>query len=191
LHQLDLWQWLFGMPSSVRAFCGFGRRHAVEVEDEVTAYFEYAGGVTGLFVASSGEGAGTNRLEVIGDRARAVLEGEELELTRYATSTSEAVRSAGVRARGPLFTRERERIAPARVGPRELLQNFVGGVLDGTPVIAPGHEAIAAVELANALLVSGLEERTVELPLDGLRFVEALAQQRSSLENASLAEQGR
>ena len=191
LHQLDLWHWLFGMPSSVRAFCRFGRFHEVEVEDEVTAFLEHPGGVSGVFVASSGEAAGINRLEVIGERARAVLEGEELELTRYAQSASEAIRSAAVRARGPLFTRERERLEPARVGPRELLENFVCGVLDGAPLIAPGHEAIFAIELANALLVSGLEERVVELPLDGQRFVEALSQHQLRVEKAALAERGR
>src|SRR5258706_9201509 len=52
LHNLDLWQWLFGMPARVRAFCGFGKFHEIEVEDQVTAYFEYASGATGVFITS-------------------------------------------------------------------------------------------------------------------------------------------
>ena len=39
-HNLDLLQWMFGMPVSVRAFCGFDRYHPIEVEDDVTAYLE-------------------------------------------------------------------------------------------------------------------------------------------------------
>ena len=37
-HSLDLWQWVCGMPVRVRAFCGLGRWHDIEVEDDVTAY---------------------------------------------------------------------------------------------------------------------------------------------------------
>ena len=62
MHQLDLLQWLCGMPCLVRARCGFGKYHAIEVEDEVTAYLEYETGATGIFIASSGEYPGTNRL---------------------------------------------------------------------------------------------------------------------------------
>jgi predicted dehydrogenase len=184
LHQLDLWQWLFGSPRAVRAFCEFGRHHAVEVEDQVTAHLEHPNGLTGLLVASSGEAAGTNRLEVIGTRGRLVLEGEELEQVRYALATPEAIRTAGVRARGPLFTRERERIEPARVGPRELLANFVAAARTGAPLIAPGSEALAAVELANALLVSGLDECTVGFPLDGQAFGAALKRRQLRAESA-------
>jgi predicted dehydrogenase len=188
LHQLDLWQWLFGMPSSVRAVCGFGRHHDVEVEDEVSAQLEHPRGLSGVFLASSGEAAGTNRLELVGDRARAVLEGEELVLTRYAVSSSEAVRTGGVRARGPLFTQDRELILPSRVGPRELLENFVNAVLDHTPLVAPGSEALAAVELANALLFSGLVARSVALPLDGTAFADALNRRPIAEETLARAE---
>ena len=63
-HQLDLLQWLCGKPSSIRAFCGIGKRHHIEVEDEVTAYLEYDNGATGVFITSTGEAPGTNRLEI-------------------------------------------------------------------------------------------------------------------------------
>ncbi|MDA0577848.1 MAG: Gfo/Idh/MocA family oxidoreductase, partial [Verrucomicrobia bacterium] len=78
-HQLDLLQWMFGMPRAVRAWCGLGKRHAIEVEDEVTAYLEYADGATGLFVASTGEAPGVNRLEVAGELGRLVQEENRIE----------------------------------------------------------------------------------------------------------------
>ncbi|NIA14719.1 MAG: Gfo/Idh/MocA family oxidoreductase, partial [Nitrospiraceae bacterium] len=62
-HNLDLFQWFFGMPSRIRAFCNFGKYHHIETEDEVTAYCEYDDGPTALFLASTGEAPGTDRLE--------------------------------------------------------------------------------------------------------------------------------
>src|SRR6185295_16790733 len=73
-HNLDLFQWICGMPTKVRAFCGFGKYHDIEVEDEVTAYLEYPNGATGTFVPTTGEAPGTNRLEIVGDRGKLVYE---------------------------------------------------------------------------------------------------------------------
>ena len=49
-HNLDLLQWICGMPSKVRAFCHNGKWHDIEVEDDVTAYLEFPNGATGVFV---------------------------------------------------------------------------------------------------------------------------------------------
>jgi predicted dehydrogenase len=73
-HQLDLWQWLVGMPVRLRAFCQFGKHRDIEVEDEVTAYAEYANGATGVFITTVAETPGTNRLEIVGDRGKVVVE---------------------------------------------------------------------------------------------------------------------
>ena len=62
------------MPSKVTANCLFGRFHDIEVEDAVTAILEYPNGVTGSFIATTGEAPGTNRLEVACDRGKLVLE---------------------------------------------------------------------------------------------------------------------
>ena len=94
LHNLDLWQWIFGMPRRLRAFCGFGRHHEIEVEDEVTAYLEYESGATGVLVTSTGEAPGTNRLEVAGDRGKVVIEGGAFAFTRNELSTAEFSRTA-------------------------------------------------------------------------------------------------
>lgn len=72
-HQLDLWQWLFGMPDTVQARCRFGHWHDIEVEDDVTAILEYNNGATGVFIASTGEAPGTNRLEIAADRGRVIV----------------------------------------------------------------------------------------------------------------------
>jgi predicted dehydrogenase len=81
-HNLDLLQWICGMPSKVQGFCSIGKWHDIEVEDEVTAYLEYPGGCTGVFVTSTGEAPGTNRFEIAGDRGKLVLEHDVLSFTR-------------------------------------------------------------------------------------------------------------
>ena len=53
-HNLDLWQWMFGMPTRVRATCHYGKLHNIEVEDEVTAYAEYANGASAVFITTTG-----------------------------------------------------------------------------------------------------------------------------------------
>ena len=165
-HQLDLWQWLFGTPDRVSAFLGLGRFHAIEVEDQVTAYFEYDGGPTGVFVASTGEAPGTNRLEVAAELGRVVIEGETFETWKNAVSTPERIRTGEARSPAPVTAHERLVLRVGGVDARGLLQNFVRAVSGDEPLLAPAGESISAIELANALLLSGLGGRTVELPLD-------------------------
>src|SRR5216684_4693081 len=85
LHNLDVLQWLLGMPRRLQAFCQLGRFHQIEVEDDVTAYLEFANGATGTFVSSTGEAPGTNRLEIVGTRGKLILENNRLLLTRNET----------------------------------------------------------------------------------------------------------
>src|SRR5690349_6907858 len=82
LHNLDVLQWLLGMPARVRGFCQLGRFHQIEVEDNVSAFFEYHNRATGIFVTSTGEAPGTNRLEIAGTRGKIVLERDQLSFTR-------------------------------------------------------------------------------------------------------------
>jgi len=166
-HNLDLLHWLCGMPARVRAFAGVGRYHNVEVEDEVTAYLEYANGATGTFITTTGEAPGTNRLELAGDLGRIVVENGTITLTRNAQSARTFSRTTD-----ELFGRpatSTEQIAVEATGEQHLgiITNFVEAVLDGAPLIAPAQEGIHSVELANAMLYSALNGETVELPLDG------------------------
>lgn len=73
-HNLDLWQWIFGMPQKIRAFCSVGKYHQIGVEDDVTIYGEYENGATAVFISTTGEAPGTNRLEISGDLGKLVLE---------------------------------------------------------------------------------------------------------------------
>jgi predicted dehydrogenase len=176
-HNLDLVQWLCGMPARVRGFCQFGRYHNIEVEDNVTVYFEYANGGTGVFITSTGEAPGTNRFEIAGTRGKIVLEQAKIAFTRNEASMIEFGKSAKTGfARPDIWNVE----IPVETGaaPHVLvMQNFVDAILDGASLIAPGAEGINSVELANAALFSSWTGETVELPLDGQAYERKLKEQ--------------
>ena len=173
-HNLDLFQWIFGMPARVRAFCHFGRYHDIEVEDDVTAYLEYSDGMTAIFIASTGEAPGTNRLEVVAEQGKVVIENDLFLFTRNEVPMSEFSRTDPGRFSAP--STWEIRIPIAGHGPQHngILVNFVSAILDGTPLVAPAREGLNSLELANAFLLSTLENRSVQLPIDGALFEQHL-----------------
>jgi predicted dehydrogenase len=173
-HQLDLFQWMFGMPKSVRGFAQLGRYHDIEVEDDVTAFFQYANGTTALFITSTGEAPGTNRLEVAAERGRLVYENDKFEFIRNETPMSEFNRTTNQAFGMP----ETWNVSIPTKGFGEqhigILKNFVAAILDGAPLLSPAEEGIRSVELANATLYSALKNETVELPLDSAAYEKML-----------------
>ena len=176
LHNLDVLQWLCGMPASVRGFCQLGRYHHIEVEDNVTAYLEYASGATGVFITSTGEAPGTNRLEIAGTRGLLTLHANRLVFTRNEVPMTEFSRTAKVGFSKPEIWNAEIPFDDAPAPHAVLMQNFVDAILDGTPLIAPGAEGLHSVELANSMLFSSLTDQTVKLPLDGAAFERKLKQ---------------
>lgn len=175
-HNLDLWQWLFGMPERVIARCQFGRFHDIEVEDSVTALMEYASGTQGVFVTSTGESPGTNRLEVIGDNGKVLVESPADSIVFLRTEHPVPEFSRNCRklfASPPSWN-----ISIPLHGPNEshlgILKNFVKAIRGEEELIAPGVEGIHSVELANAMLLSTFQDTPVQLPLDGAVYAAEL-----------------
>ncbi len=164
------------MPSSVRGFCQLGRYHNIEVEDNVTAYMEYPNGATGVFITSTGEAPGTNRLEIAGTRGRLVLARDELTFVRNEVSMTEFCKTTKVGFAKPEVWNIRIPIDNAPGPHATLMQNFVDAILDGTPLIAPGEDGIHSVELANVMRYSSLIGKTVELPMDSKAYEKKLKQ---------------
>jgi predicted dehydrogenase len=173
-HQLDLWWWLFGQPATVRAFCQFGRFHNIEVEDSVTACMEYTDGAQGVFITTTGEAPGTNRLEVTGDRGKVVIEGKNFLWTRTGAPVAEwcATHPKGFEA--PPSEQFHEEFSGTGGQHVEILQNFAAAVFDGAPLIAPAAEGVHSLELANAMLYSTFQDATIPLPLDAAAYEAAL-----------------
>ena len=174
IHNLDVFQWLCGMPTALRAHCRFGRYHDIEVEDEATAWFEYDNGASGVFVGSTGEAPGINRFDVIGDAGALGFDGERLLLTENEPATSEYNRST--RDMFGMPRSEVSDITPARDINQHaaVLSNFTAAILRGEALIAPARDGLDSLSLANAMLLSTWEQDTVRLPLDSARYQAAL-----------------
>jgi predicted dehydrogenase len=176
LHNLDVLQWLCGMPARVRGFCQLGRYHNIEVEDNVTTYLEYPNGATGVFITSTGEAPGTNRFEIAGTRGRVVLEKDKLTFVRNEVSMTEFSKTSKVGFLKPEVWNVEIPFENAHAPHATLMQNFVDAILDGAPLIAPGEDGIHSVELANVMLYSSLIDKTVELPMNSAAFEKKLKQ---------------
>jgi len=174
LHNLDVMQWLLGMPARVRGFCQLGRFHQIEVEDNVSAYLEYPNGATGTFVSSTGEAPGTNRFEIVGTRGKLLLEADALGFARNESDMLEFSRTAKVGFAKPDVWDVSIPFENAASQHATLMQNFVNAILDGERLIAPGEEGIHSVELANVMLYSSLIGQTVELPMDSAAYEKKL-----------------
>ena len=160
----------FGMPKRVRGFCTSGRYHDIEVEDDVTAYFEYADGATAVFITSTGEAPGTNRLEVAAENGRLVFEDDRLSFIRNETPMTEFSKNAAKAFDMPATEEIRYTFRDHGGQHVEMLQNFIDAILDGKPLIAPAPEGIHSVELANAIVLSSEQNQTIELPLDAAAY---------------------
>ena len=172
-HNLDLWQWICGMPNRVRAFCRFGQYHDIEVEDDVTAYAEYENGATGVFITSTGEAPGTNRLEISADRGKVVLEGGKITFWRTRESSSKFLKEwPDGFGRPEIWKCE----IPAGGGEEHkgITKNWVQAIRTGSPLLAEGTEGINGVELANAMLLSTWTDDWVDMPVDAEAYWEAL-----------------
>jgi predicted dehydrogenase len=174
LHNLDVMQWLMGMPSTVRGFCQLGRFHHIEVEDNVSAYLEYPNGATGTFVSSTGEAPGTNRFEIVGTKGKVLLERDKLSFTRNEADMIEFSRAAKLGFAKPEIWNVDIPFENALNPHAILVQNFVDAILDGEPLIAPGEEGIQSVELANVILFSSLLDKSVKLPMDSAAYEKQL-----------------
>ncbi len=164
-HNLDLLQWICGMPVNVRAFCHEGKYHDIEVEDDVTAYMEFPNGATGVFITSTGEGPGVNRLEIVMDNARLLFEDGDLrvfELEEDEPTYRKTSQEPYAKMKGNWKTVEVEGENVQHLG---IMQNFADAVINGAPLIASGEEGINSLMLSNAMYLSSWKGKTVELPL--------------------------
>ena len=81
-HNLDLWQWMCGIPKRVKSQVYYGKHRNIEVEDDLYALVEYENGATGCYITTVGDAPGTNRLEIDGTNGKIVVENNELTFYR-------------------------------------------------------------------------------------------------------------
>ena len=190
-HNLDLLQWICGMPVNVQGFCIEGHFHDIEVEDDVTAYFEWENGATGTFITSTGDAPGINRLEISLEEAMIVCEngklrigelsqemgGKEADYRQNATDYFKKIKGTWTE-----ITPEKEEKPYEKV-----LQGFADECMGSGKCVAQGAEGRKSLLLSNAIYLSSWERRMVKLPeigtdeelkFEGL-FEEWLSEKRS------------
>jgi len=174
-HQLDLFQWFFGMPKTIRANCSIAKYHNIEVEDDVTAFMEYEDGKTAVFITSTGEAPGTERLEIACERGKVVLENHKIIFHRTEQLVSEFCATTDERFGVPPVW---EIDVPVNENKgaqhKQVIEAYANAILKGTDLIAKAEEGIKSIELANAMIYSSIKDEKVTLPLDGQKFYEML-----------------
>ena len=165
-HQLDLWQWICGMPVKVESHLHFGKWHDIEVEDDVTTYVEYANGATGVFITTTGDAHGTNRFEIQMDRAKFVIENDKLIMTEYEMTEQEFSKtntSPFATVKSKTFEVETDGENPQHPG---VLNAWANAILHGGKLIAEGKEGINGLTISNAMHLSAFLGKEVEIPFD-------------------------
>ena len=181
-HQIDLVQWIVGqMPKTVRGFCQYGKWHDIEVEDEVTAYFTYENGATGVFITTTGETPGVNRLEISGTKGKLLCEGEKLVWHKLAQDSQEFSRTSDngfVPPAREVIEVETDGKNPQHPG---IINNFTNAILGLEPQFVNGEEGIHGVELMNAIELAGWNNgEEIVLPIDEERYLNELNAHREN-----------
>jgi predicted dehydrogenase len=177
-HNLDLLQWICGMPSKVRAFCHEGKWHDIEVEDDVTAYMEFPAGATGVLVTSTGDAPGTNRFEITLEGGKLVCENGTLTLWRLEENERVYCKNAKDYFAPPPHTVEVVETDGQNEQHLGILNAFAACILRGEPMIANGAEGLNSLQISNAMQLSSWLGQTVELPVDEDAYLQMLNKKR-------------
>lgn len=169
-HNLDILQWICGMPKRIRGFCTVGKYHNIEVEDDATIYAEYENGATSVFITSTGEFPGTNRLEIGGTKGKIVIENGQLTFTKLKTDEREVCFNSNESFAEIPFSQEVCTSLGKDPAHHGILQNFCNAVRFGEPLISSGFEGINEVEISNAAYLSSWKNDWVELPVNGEEY---------------------
>ncbi|MBE5816634.1 MAG: Gfo/Idh/MocA family oxidoreductase [Clostridiales bacterium] len=174
-HQLDLVQWLVGVPKRIRGFCYFGKRRNIEVEDEATLYMEYDNGLTATYITCVSEFPGTNRLEIAGSKGKAVLENNKVTLYTTAITEDEFNLTTNTAA-GPIPMKIEEYAVSSDIelAQVEMVRNWMNSALHGDKLISYGEEGINSLMISNGAYLSSWEESWIDLPFDDDRFLSEL-----------------
>ncbi len=180
-HQLDLLQWLCGMPSLMEAHLKYGSHRDITVEDDVTAYFEYPNGATGTFITCTHDALGTDRLEIHGDNGKIIITDSKCvtvkkmdkpeDVWNHELDFRQMLALVKGQTQQKLYTEETFE-CPENWDQQhiDVLINFTNAIAKGEELIAPGAEGIKAVEIANAMFLSDWLGHAVTIPVDDELF---------------------
>jgi UDP-N-acetyl-2-amino-2-deoxyglucuronate dehydrogenase len=184
-HQIDLLQWICGMPKKVYSNVKFGYQRDIVVEDEVTAVLDYGNGATGVFITCTHDIIGTDRFEILGDKGKIVVDGsKKVSIKRLVKPENEMSLTMDIRDvmrsvmggnPGEIYSEEVIEFNSVWGAQHiSVMENFAAAILEDTPLLAPGSDGINGVALANAIHLSSWLGKEVELPFDEELFLTEL-----------------
>jgi len=179
-HNIDILQWICGMPNKVHAFCHVGKWHDIEVEDDVTAYLEYPNGATGVLVTTTGDTPGDNRFAITLEKGMLICDKGNLILHKLAVNEREfcvTVKDAWAQPECETIVLETKKQNPQH---DDVLNAFAANILRGEPLVAPGEEGINSLTLSNAMYLSSWLGKTIDIPFDENLFLEELNKRRTA-----------
>ena len=176
-HNLDLWQWICGLPCEITAICDEAKYHDIEVEDDVTIVARFSNGATGTFITSTGELPGTNRLEICGDLGKIVIEDSKLKWWRLRESERKTCFEAESGFVEADFEYEEITSSDGGSAHAGIIQNFTNAILHGEELISNGCEGINELMISNAAYLSQWSGNSkITLPIDNELFDKLLAE---------------
>lgn len=177
-HQLDLLQWMFGMPVRIRAFCHEAKWHDIEVEDDVTSYLEFSNGATGVFITTTGDAPGTNRLEVTGTRGKLICDYNTIKFYRLEQDERKWCETCRQGYSIPEVVTEEVETDGENLQHIGVINAFAKHIAEGAPLVADGREGINGLMISNAMYLSSWTGETVSLPIDEVKFLNLLNEKR-------------
>jgi len=167
-HQLDLLQWICGMPREVLARCSTVNR-PIAVENEAELLLTFPNGARGQFLASSHEFPGTNLLEICGTKGKITLVNDtRVEICRMTEDEREFTLKCREQYGHPEMTRETLEFRDGENGmpQAKLMENFARAVLGQEKILCPLEEGLRSLQLIQGAYVSSRLEQSIKLPLE-------------------------
>ncbi|MGN0972666.1 MAG: Gfo/Idh/MocA family protein [Aristaeellaceae bacterium] len=176
-HNLDMWQWICGMPCRVRSQVYYGKHRRIEVEDDVVAIVEYPDGAMGTYITTVIDAPGTNRLEIDGECGRLVVEDGKIRFNRLLTPEPEFNATWTKGLGKPKMETIDVPVEGEYTSHPGIMTNFCEAILHGTPLFARGQEGINGLMLSNAIHLSDwLGGGWVDVPVDEELFYRMLCE---------------
>ena len=148
---------------------------------------EFDNNASGLFVTSTHDSPGTNRLEISSDGGKLVIENNKLEYWKLEQKESEF--SSVNKKFMPKIPNKKKTVRISKIGAllelvfgqhTKIIKNFSQHLLTGEALIAPGEEGINGLTISNAIHLSSWLDKKIDLPLDEEKFIEELEKKKKT-----------
>ena len=165
-HQLDLMQWIFGVPNSVYANLSVAKYHNIEVEDDAELLFGYDDGSSAVFITSTGETPGTNRLEISGDKGKIVLEEGKLKHWKLHENERDFCFSKSEGFYNAPYDYSEFSADEEKDGHITVLNNFCNHILFGEPLIVSGFDGVYQTQMTASAYLSNFTFTRQPIPCE-------------------------